>query len=261
MSIVDDRGRVAGRANLVDALVAAIVLLLTPLAFGSYLLFRTPPATLTAINPPRLYQGSNLRVEVRGENLRPFMRVTFNAIQGRTFMLGSPRWAMVDLLDLDPGTYDVELFDSMQELSKLPKALTILPLAPVPTVQMDVNGAFTGIPAGMTASFTVGEKFPPNGDAAEVLSVGRLVPAYIRLRAGNDMLRLPLSDQRELPATLRVKCYIKPDPDGTLRCMVPGPVQAAPVAADSVLTLAGPQGWLNFQIESVRLPANVPNAK
>ena len=71
------------------------------------------------------------------------------------------------------------------------------------------------------------------------------------------MLELPLTDQREIPATLRVKCYVAPDPDGSLRCMLPGPSQAAPIAPDSVLTLAGPQGWVNFQIATVRAPSPV----
>src|SRR5262245_43654078 len=88
MAVIDTRGRIGGRVNLVDAVVAVLILVLIPVAFGAYLLFRTPPATLTAINPVKLYQGVNLRIEVQGENLRPFMRVRFNTVQGRSFMIG-----------------------------------------------------------------------------------------------------------------------------------------------------------------------------
>ncbi len=147
MAIVDDRGRIGGRVNLIDAVAAFLILVLIPVAFGAYLLFRTPPATLTAISPARLYQGANLRVEVQGENLRPFMRVRFDTLQGRSFMIGGTRGAMVDLPDLDPGVYDVVLYDYMQEVSRLPKALTILPLAPVPTVEVQVAGAFKALAA------------------------------------------------------------------------------------------------------------------
>jgi hypothetical protein len=35
--------------------------------------------------------------------------------------------------------------------------------------------------------------------------------------------------------------------------MMSGPIQPAAVAPDSVLTLAGPQGWVNFQINDVHL--------
>src|SRR5215831_16758853 len=107
MSIVDDRGRAAGRFNLIDGLVAAMILVLIPAAYGSYLLFRAPPARLTSIEPTRLYQGKNLRIVVNGQNLRPFMRVAFNTIQGRSFLIGSPTYAQIDLPDLDPGVYDV----------------------------------------------------------------------------------------------------------------------------------------------------------
>ena len=47
------------------------------------------------------------------------MRVSFNTVQGRTFMIGSTEVAEVDLPDLDPGTYDVVLYDYAQEVDRL----------------------------------------------------------------------------------------------------------------------------------------------
>ena len=129
MSIVDDRGRLAGRINLVDAMVAVVILVLVPMAYGAYLLFRTPQPKLLGIDPAKVYPGPNLRIAINGTNLRPFMRVSFDTVQGRTFQIGSTRSAFVDLPDLSPGTYDVVLFDYMQEVDRLPKALTVLPLA------------------------------------------------------------------------------------------------------------------------------------
>jgi hypothetical protein len=256
MSIVDDRGRVAGRVNLIDAFAALFIIVLLPVAFGAYLLFRTPPAKLTGVFPDRLYQGRNLRVEITGKNLRPFMRVAFNTIQARTFMIGSTTYAQADLPELTPGVYDVQLFDNAQEIDRLPKALTVLPLAPVPTVEMEVDGKFTGLPTGVVGQITAGLKFPPTPPAlAEVLRVGASVPAHLRLRAGEQMVELPLTGQTELTATLRVKCYIAQNGDGTLRCEMPGPQQSATIMPDSVLTLAGPQGWLSFQIVDVRPPS------
>ena len=46
MAIVDDRGRLGGKVNLIDAVVAFLILILIPVAFGAYLLFRTPQPTL-----------------------------------------------------------------------------------------------------------------------------------------------------------------------------------------------------------------------
>ncbi len=265
MSIDDDRGRVAGRFNLIDGLVALVILLLIPVAYGSYLLFRTPPASLSSIEPTRLYQGKNLRIIVNGANLRPFMRVAFNTIQGRSFLIGSPTYASIELPDLEPGVYDVQLFDYMRQVSVLPKALTVLPLAPVPTVELEVSGVFTGLPPEVAALITKGTKFAETAGSTggEVVMVGAPRPARLRLQAGYDTLDLPIPGTNELPARVRVKCYIASNSDGTLHCMMSGPQQAAVIAPDSVLTLAGPRGWVSFQIDGVHAPAetSAPQAK
>ena len=46
MPIVDERGRVAGRINLIDAVAAVVIVVLVPVAYGAYLLFRTPQPKL-----------------------------------------------------------------------------------------------------------------------------------------------------------------------------------------------------------------------
>ncbi len=51
MSLVDDRGRVFGRYNLVDVAVAFVLLGLIPLGYGAYALFRTPLPKLTVVEP------------------------------------------------------------------------------------------------------------------------------------------------------------------------------------------------------------------
>jgi len=252
MALVDERGRIGGRVNLIDAVVAFLILVLIPIAFGAYLLFRTPPAILTSINPTKLYQGSNLRVEAIGQNLRPFMRVRFDTLQGKTFMIGGTRGAMVDLPDLGPGVYDVVLYDYMQEVSRLPKALTILPLAPVPTIEVEVAGAFRGLAPDRARTLKAGDKFPATGDPqAEVVSLAPPVPSVLTLRAGISTLQVPVAGQADLPAVLKVKCFVNTTPDGSLKCTAPGPVQQTDLAPGAILSLAGPGGWLTFQIDKV----------
>jgi hypothetical protein len=251
MAIVDDRGRLGGKVNLIDAVVAFLILVLIPVAFGAYLLFRTPTPKLTAVNPGSLYQGPNLRIEVQGENLRPFMRVSFDNLQGKSFAINSTRGAIVELPDLGPGTYDIVLYDHMQEVHRLPKALTLLPLAPVPTVEMDVAGAFKVLSPGRTLK--AGDRLPPGADwVAEVLSVGTPAPSVVTVTAGASVLRVPIAGKTDLPAVLRVKCFLVPNPSGSLKCVVPGPLQQADIAAGSALSLAIPDGWASFQIDEVR---------
>ena len=127
MALVDDRGQVFGRFNPVDVFVFVLVVVMIPIAYGAYALFRTPQAKLASVDPKQFTVGPNLRVRVNGTNLRPFMRVSFNTVQGRTFMIGSTETADVDLPDLEPGSYDIVLYDYAQEVDRLPKALTILP--------------------------------------------------------------------------------------------------------------------------------------
>src|SRR5216683_5845066 len=145
MAMIDERGRIVGRINVVDVAAALILLVLVPTAFGAYLLFRNPPPKLTGIAPNKLYQGNQLKVEITGRDLRPFMRVSFNDVQGRSFLIGSTTSAQVDLPELTSGVYDVVLYNYRQEVDRLPKAFTIMPVPFQPTIELELEGAFVGL--------------------------------------------------------------------------------------------------------------------
>jgi hypothetical protein len=252
---LDDTRPGAVRFNLVDVAAAIVILILIPLAYGSYLLFRTPPPTLVGVSPARLFEGHNQRVEIDGTNLRPFLRVSFNAAQARSFLIGSTKYAMVDLPDLKAGTYDVVLYDHVQEVARLPNALTVAPMAA--DVEVEVVGSFRTAPDRSPAP-KVGDRFPSTGEAiAEVVAVGSPAAGDLRLRVGDETLRVPLL-QPVLPATLRLKCYTARRADGAVECLVPaGPGNDAPavVAPDALLTLPSASGPMGFQIAVVRVPA------
>src|SRR5437762_11635355 len=107
MALVDERGRIGGKVNLIDAVIAVIALGLIPIAFGAYLLFRTPMPKLVSIVPNSVYQGNNLRVTINVQNLRPYLRVTFSGVQGHSFLIGSTNYAIVELPQLPAVIYDV----------------------------------------------------------------------------------------------------------------------------------------------------------
>src|SRR4051812_14126997 len=196
MALVDERGRIGGKVNLLDAVIAVIVLGLIPVAFGAYLLFRTPPPKLISVSPATLYQGNNLRVTINGENLRPFLRVTFDGTQGQSFLIGNTKYAIVELPDLPAGKYDVILWDYRQEMGRLPKALTILPLAPTPTVEMDVTGTFKGLASDRLKTLKAGDQFPATGTPqATVIKVNGLKPSAMQIRAGENLLSVPIAGQ------------------------------------------------------------------
>jgi hypothetical protein len=259
MSLIDDRGRLFGRVNLVDAAVLAFVGMLVPLAYASYLLFRTPPATLDAVEPTSMVLGNNPRIRITGTNLRPFMRVSFNDRQGRTFLIGSTTSAEIDVPELDPGTYDLVLFDYAQELSRLPKAFTVLPPTPAPTAKLVASGAFIGLTSAQAAALTPGSRFATTAvEGAELLAVGDPAPSTARIRSGGAMVHVALDGQVEVPATLRLTCWLDSNPDGSLRCVTSGPRQQATVTPDAIFSVVTPGGEaLNFQVAEV-FPATAP---
>ena len=88
------------------------------------------------------------------------MRVSFNDLQGKSYAIQSTRGAIVELPDLPAGQYDIVLYDHMQEVSRLPKAMTILPLAPVTTVEMKVAGSFKAMSPERVKTIKAGDRFP-----------------------------------------------------------------------------------------------------
>jgi hypothetical protein len=262
MPLVDDRGRVAGRLNLIDAAVLLTVAVLIPLAYGSYLLFRSPSPKLLGVEPNKFYQGNKLRVEVQGRDLRPFMRVSFNNAQGRSYFINSTKSAVVDLPDLAAGVYDVVLYDYSQEVDRLPKALTVMPLSLTPTFDIEVAGVFFGVENAVLSELKPGRVFQPGDAEAEILSVDAPVPATIRVRAGAATLAVRAVNARELPATLRVRCTLTTNPDGTVGCFGRSSQQPVLVARDSVLTYEGASRLVSFQIGEVRptLPSPISEA-
>jgi hypothetical protein len=209
-------------------------------------------------------EGPGNRLLIRGRNLRPFMRVSMSDIQARDFLIGSPNGAEANLPNVPPGTYDLVLYDYQQEVSRLKGVITVVPQSPVPTLQMEVGGAFVGINQDMAGRLTTGQKLPDaeGGDpVAEVVSIdGPLRPALMRMQTGDINVTVPVPKTMELPATLRVSCFTSPNPDGGLRCLIPGPRQATVVMPEAQVVLRAFGSWLPFQITEVHVDPKPPTA-
>src|SRR5262249_52544359 len=173
VTVLNERDRTGSRFNAVDAAVAVVLLMLIPLAIGAYLLFRTPPPSLSHIAPSTIVEGPNQRIEIDGANLRPFMRVTLDTIPANAFLLGSTKYGLVDLPPLKPRTYDVVLSDYAREVARLPKALTVAPVAT--DVELDVDGAFKSPSDAAAGQLKVGATFAPGG-MVTILALGAAAP-------------------------------------------------------------------------------------
>jgi len=258
MAIIDERGRIAGRVNIIDVLVVAAALIVLPAAIGAYLLFRNPPAKLTAINPARLYEGNKVKVEVTGRDLRPFMRVSFNDVQGDSFLIATPRSALVDLPPLGPGVYDVVLYDYRQEVDRLPKAFTIMPAPSPSTIELEVEGEFIGLTPDQARGLTAGMTLPPSGSrVADIVNVGAPRPGRVDLRIGDTVLTSP-TRQVDVPATVRARCTVNGNPDGTLGCVSVGTAEPVALAPSNAVLFPGGQGWLKYQVRAVHPQATEP---
>ena len=257
MSIIDERGRIFGRLNLVDAAVGMLLLVLLPAAYGAYLLFREPTPKLTGVYPSKLRAGPNLQVEVRGENFRPYMRVSFNSLQGRTFLFNNPKSAVVQLADIPAGKYDVILYDYMQEVARLPGGFTLEnPPAP-PTITVELSGVLTSLTPEMVAKIQPGHHFPEQGGGgAEVLSVGESEPEVLRIKAGDKSTITVPGKALELPVRVRTDCYIELTAEGALRCSVAG----IPLGPDANVQYPGLGTTINLRVSEVHYPGQPRSA-
>ena len=243
MTLVDNRGRILGRYNLIDLALVCVVLGLIPLGYGAYLLFRTPLPSLTAVEPATRQFESEFRVMVKGENLRPYMRVSLNDMQGRAFFFKSASSAEVVFGDIPPGTYDVVLYDNSQERDRLPKSFTLTPAA-LPPAQLDLAGFLTSVNTEQAAQIKVGTRF---GAVAEVLALGKPAPDLARIVAGDKPVEIAIPKTQRLPALLRVNCDVVSGGGGFGAC-----VTNKVLGPDVYLELPIPVGHMPFLIAEVR---------
>lgn len=244
MTLVDDRGRVFGRWNVVDALIGVVLLGLIPLLYGGYLLFRAPSTTLTSVEPARIQSPGNADITIHGTNLRPYMRVSFDAHQGLGFFFSDTTKARVGVADLPPGVYDVILYDNAQERARLPKAFEVVG-APRPQTQLDVIGSFTAITEPAASQIKPGLKIAGLG---EVTQVGKPQPSQTRTVVGPlEVVNLPSGSAVNVPTVIRASCTLV-QRGGSATCSA----LDATLTRDAMLTIPLSGANVLFQIDQVR---------
>lgn len=242
MAMVNERGELFGRWNIVDALIALLMLVLVPLSYGAYQLFKAPLPTLQRVEPAAVTYGPNMRFKVRGENLRPYLRVSLNNHQGKTFLFGDSTEADVELLDVPPGVYDVVLYDQAQERSRLPKAFTIAPSA-LPDVQVVAVGTFGNLNADQVKRLTAGMVIDGIG---AITAVGKAVPQVTRVFVRPGTVEMPIANAQMVPATLRMSCFIRTN-QGQPECVSGG----FSVQPTTLFFFDTPIGKVPFQVDQV----------
>ena len=243
MPVIDDRGRLFGKLNLIDVITVAVVLGLIPLAYGAFLLFRVPIPIITSIEPAQVTQGDSATLKLTGSGFRPFLVARFGVVESYGFLVQSPTIAEVKVPDIPAGNYDFVLYDQARELVRIPGAVTVnairvppapgpsaparrirpAPPIPPPVMQLRVIGEFIGVSrdvaelirGGLKLSEPVDERWPPRPTmAAEVLSVGATKDGVRRLRVGapTNTITVPAPNEVSVPALILASCRINPNP-------------------------------------------------
>lgn len=242
MAIVDQQGRLFGRLNLLDAAVLVLLAGLVPMGYAAYVLFREQPPRLTSVAPDRLSHAPEVRVTIKGENFRPYMRVSAGNQQAVEFLFKSTTEAEVPFAGLPPGEYDIILYDQAQERFRLPKALTVVP-GPLPATQMIAVGAFGNLDAEKAKAFVPGLPLQAVG---EVVRVGSPAPDLTKVFSGSALIGVAVPNALRLPAVVRLTCSVRAL-QGRPDCIV----RDAAIAPTVLLMLPMPLGEVPFQIDQV----------
>ncbi len=284
VAVLDERGRLFGRWNLIDAAAFGAVALVILLGYGAFVLFRSPVPIVVSITPAQIFAQQTGTLELAGERLRPFLQVRLDCGQRAAtcesfttpLLVASPTSAELNVTDLTPGTYDFVLLDEARELVRVPNAITVLPSARPALTQMDVQavGAFVFLTASDASRVSTGtsldEEFKPGSvvarpGAAPPAPVGRVLavlPPEVstqRLRVSEAVVvTTPVPDKLQVPAIVRFRCLVTID-----RCRISG----VDVLKDALVPLAvsvpqsekftHPVTHLVFRIDEVR-PATAP---
>ena len=248
MAAIDDRGRVLGRINLVDALVLGAVLVLIPLGYGTYLLFRPATPQIESVSQAeitreelRLAGGSVIaaKIKVRGSGFNPMLRASIGDTPAMGFVFENPSSADVILGTVPPGTHDLVLFDGVQEVARARDAVTIeAPSA----AAVRLAGRFVELEAATADAITVTPEAARAGANVAVIALASPEPARERIVVGERQVDVPLPHRVEREAVVDVYCDPRRDVDactvGGVRLSSPTPVVVPLVIASQVVKFA-----------------------
>ncbi len=166
------------RFNPFDAAVAVFVIVLIPVAYGTYLLFRAPRPVITSVKQVEITKeerriGGPLlvaKMKIRGSGLRPMLRATIDDAPALGFVFENPNSADLLVGAVPPGSHDLVLYDGVQEIARAPKSVRLDPIVrqrPAVVVRFDGPREITGLIKAGDRDLAAGD------DSAVVVGVGK----------------------------------------------------------------------------------------
>ncbi len=228
-AVVGTLGEGRRKINPIDAAVLVFVFALIPIAYGTYLLFRTPAVRLTSVTRApigreerRVAGGARLmgKLKVRGQNLRPMLRATIDSTPALGFVFEDPNTADVLVGDVAAGAHDLVLYDGVQEVARLARSVVIEATA---APRVAAVGTLLHLDKATVDSLKPGPLIAGSGLQDSIVALG---PP--KQEAGGLWMR---------PAEVLLQC--DPDPNGE-GCAVAGtPLYLRPLPT---VKLVGPSG-------------------
>ena len=258
MSIIDDRGRLFGRLNIVDATIVAFVVLLVPLAYGTYLLFRPAQPRIDSVVPSditiaerRIGNGSALtaKFKIRGSGFTPLLRAKIGGADALGLVFESPNSADVLVGPVPPGKHDLILVDGVQEVARANGAIEIQASSGAP---LRASGWLIGLEKAAAAAIKAGDTLPANAPSSfQVVAVGPERTGRTRTSFGGGITDGNPNGLVDREAVVVLKCDSPPLYEV---CSVGGQV----IAGANPIVLALPGGF-RFELHEV-LPMTAPAA-
>jgi hypothetical protein len=163
-------------------------LFLIPVAFVTFLLFRTPKPQIASVTQVpisreerRVAGGSYLsaKLKVRGSGLRPMLRATVDAAPTLGFVFETPNSADVLVGLMPAGVHDLVLWDGVQEVARAPKSVVI---QAIPPARIRAVGTLLDMDRQTAESLSIGASYPNAENAlAEIAALGPIQPAHHRM--------------------------------------------------------------------------------
>ena len=127
MSVIDKDGRLFGRFNLVDAGILVFVVLLVPVGYATFLLFRPERPSIESVTlvevgneERRVSSGTILtaKLKVKGTGFNPLLRARIDDIDAVGLVFENPNSVDVIVGVVPPGKHDLVLYDGVQEVAR-----------------------------------------------------------------------------------------------------------------------------------------------
>lgn len=252
MTLIDRNGRVFGRFNLVDAAFGAFLLLLLPIGYATFLLFRPSRPIIDSVTrvevtkeERRVAGGSLLtaKLKVKGSGFNPLLRAAIGTTTAMGLVFETPNSADVLVGLVPPGKHDLVFYDGVQEVARARGAVEIQATGG-PSVR--AYGWLTSLSPTQADSLKPGFASEPAAPGAfRIVALGPVRSARARVAIGTHAADLPVPGLVERAAEIVLRC----DWPSAATCTIGGEslTQPPPLA----ITLPG---GLRFEIDEIAPP-------